>query len=257
MQYAVKPADRGYRLGGKNLPLGKLDDTIRDFQNINLAFCRGGIYGPLLMIPVDGEEVVKVIDSTGFKFTSGHFKLSVKRPRSHTKQPFLFGNGLREFATNIKTIWSSTSFIIFNATGSFGAAFQRTDGPGPDAGSPALIVVILDVGAEAPTKQILALTAPISRTSTAHLWSWERYADRGAASANGRLRDEVEVHPAPSTISRTALDTFQHVQSYAHPITPFLDVVGPTVHAIKDSASRLGLPLMLESKTETVDAPPV
>jgi hypothetical protein len=34
MQYAVKPADRGYRLGGKNLPLGKLDDTIRDFQNI-------------------------------------------------------------------------------------------------------------------------------------------------------------------------------------------------------------------------------
>lgn len=133
-------------------------------------------------------------------------------------------------------------------------------------------VVILDVGASAPAKQILAPT-------TAHLSHID-----GSFTDPTKIRElaakvdvltveiehidvdvleevqrqdkmRVEVHPAPSTI-RTIQDKFQqkvHLQSHALPIAPFLEIVEPSIQGLKEAAERLGLPLMLKSKTLAYD----
>jgi phosphoribosylaminoimidazole carboxylase len=44
-----------------------------------------------------------------------------------------------------------------------------------------------------------------------------------------------------------------HLQSYSLLIAPFLNIAEPTIHAIKDAVARLGLPLMLKSKTLAYD----
>ena len=66
---------------------------------------------------------------------------------------------------------------------------------------------------------------------------------------------DVEVHPASSTI-RTIQDKFRqkvHLQSHALHIAPFLDLVEPSANGIKEAVARLGLPLMLKSKTLAYD----
>jgi hypothetical protein len=100
------------------------------------------------------------------------------------------------------------------------------------------LVVILrqflpvDVGAEAPSKQIAAVDV---------------LEDVQCQQIN---EVEMEVHPALSMICR-ARDKFwkPYLQSHAHPIALFLGVVEPKVYVINDAYTRLGLPLMPKSKT--------
>jgi ATP-grasp domain len=47
--------------------------------------------------------------------------------------------------------------------------------------------------------------------------------------------------------------TRRHQRSSCAEIAPFLDIAEPTIHEIKDAAARLGLPLMLKSKTLAYD----
>ena len=113
-------------------------------------------------------------------------------------------------------------------------------------------VVILDVGAEAPAKQILAPTTP----HLAHIDGSFRDLPKIREPATKvdvleEVEAQVEVHPAPSTI-RMIQDKFRqkvHLQSHFLPIAPFLEIAEPTIPAIKDAVARLGLPLMLKSKT--------
>jgi phosphoribosylaminoimidazole carboxylase len=132
-------------------------------------------------------------------------------------------------------------------------------------------VVILDVGSSAPAKQIVA------HPTTSHLSHIDgAFTDpikiRELASKVDVLTVEiehigvdvleeeevqarVEVHPAPSTI-RTIQDKFQqkvHLQSHAIPIAPFLDIIEPSIPGLKEAAARLGLPLLLKSKTLAYD----
>jgi len=132
-------------------------------------------------------------------------------------------------------------------------------------------VVILDVGAEAPAKQILAPTTP----DLAHIdGSFRDPAKIRELAAKvdvltveiehidvdvlEEVEVEVPVHPAPSTI-RTIQDKFRqkvHLQCHALPIAPFFDLAEEeptTIHGIKEAAARLGLPLMLKSKTLAYD----
>ena len=127
-------------------------------------------------------------------------------------------------------------------------------------------VVILDVGSEAPAKQILAPTAAhlghIDGSFTDPIKIRELAAKVDVLTVEIEhidvdVLDEVavEVHPAPSTI-RTIQDKCRqkvHLQSHALPIAPFLDIAEPTTLGIKDAAARLGLPLMLKSKTLAYD----
>jgi phosphoribosylaminoimidazole carboxylase len=129
-------------------------------------------------------------------------------------------------------------------------------------------VVILDVGASAPAKQILAPTAPhlghIDGSFTDPIKIRELAAKADVLTVEiehidvdvlDEVAKEVEVHPAPSTI-RTIQDKCRqkvHLQSHALPIAPFLDIPEPTIHGIKDAAGRLGLPRMLKSKTLAYD----
>lgn len=134
-----------------------------------------------------------------------------------------------------------------------------------------IAVVILDVSASAPAKQILAPTTTDlshidgSFTDSTKIRELAAKADVltveiehinvDALEEVQRERTGLEVHPAPSTI-RTIQDKFQqkvHLQSHALPIVPFLDIVEPSVQGLEDAAARLGLPLMLKSKTLAYD----
>ena len=108
-------------------------------------------------------------------------------------------------------------------------------------------VVILDVGTEARAKQIreLATKVDVLTVEIEHI----------DVDVLEEVEAQVEVHPAPSTI-RTIRDTFRqkvHLQSHSLPIAFFLDIAEPTIPAIKDAVARLGLPLMLRSKTLAYD----
>ena len=115
-------------------------------------------------------------------------------------------------------------------------------------------VVILDVGAEAPAKQIVAPTTP----DLAHIDGSFRDPPeiRELATKVDVLTVEIEhidvdvleeveaqleVHPAPSTI-QTKFRQKVHLQSYSLPIAPFLNIAEPTIPAIKDAVAHLGLP---------------
>jgi phosphoribosylaminoimidazole carboxylase len=130
-------------------------------------------------------------------------------------------------------------------------------------------VVILDVGAQAPAKQIVAPVAP----HLAHL--------DGSFSDPAKIRElagkvdvltveiehvgvdvleevrrthGVEVHPAPETV-RIIQDKFrqkEHLASRDIPVAPFCEV-DATIGRISEAASNLRLPLMLKSKTLAYD----
>jgi len=130
-------------------------------------------------------------------------------------------------------------------------------------------VVILDVGAQAPAKQIVAPAAP----HLAHI--------DGSFSDPAKIRElagkvdvltveiehvgvdvleevrrthGVEVHPSPETV-RIIQDKFrqkEHLASCDIPVAPFCEVEA-TTGGILDAASNLHLPLMLKSKTLAYD----
>ncbi|KAI9466646.1 phosphoribosylaminoimidazole carboxylase [Lactarius psammicola] len=130
-------------------------------------------------------------------------------------------------------------------------------------------VVILDIGAHAPAKQVVAPTA----LHCAHVDGSFSDPDKIRELAtkvdvltveiehvNVDVLEEVqtshgvEVHPNPSTI-RIIKDKFhqkEHLLSHALPVAPFLPV-DPTDQGIMDAVAALGLPLMLKSRTLAYD----
>ncbi|KAH9887710.1 phosphoribosylaminoimidazole carboxylase [Cubamyces lactineus] len=130
-------------------------------------------------------------------------------------------------------------------------------------------VVVLDVGEHTPAKQVVAPRAP----SLAHIDG--SFADsvkiRKLASKVDVLTVEIEhvdvgvleevegkvplgVHPSPFTI-KTIQDKFvqkEHLRASGCPVSDFLPVES-TVEAVKAAAERLGLPLMLKSRTLAYD----
>ncbi|KAI0302122.1 Phosphoribosylaminoimidazole carboxylase [Russula brevipes] len=135
--------------------------------------------------------------------------------------------------------------------------------------APNIPVVILDVGAHAPAKQIVAPTAPHlahvdgSFSDPQHIRELAARVDVLTVEIEHinvdvledvQFKGEVEVHPSPSTI-RIIQDKFrqkEHLRSHTLPIAPFLEIE-PTAQGIKDAAASLGLPLMLKSKTLAYD----
>lgn len=128
-------------------------------------------------------------------------------------------------------------------------------------------VVILDVGEHGPAKQILAPTDP----QLAHIDG--SFADpqmiRTLAAKVDILTVEIEhvqvdtllevqkntpIHPSPSTI-KIIQDKFtqkQHLRSHGSPISEFLQV-DSSIESIHAAAHKLGLPLMLKSRTLAYD----
>ncbi|KAI0250602.1 Phosphoribosylaminoimidazole carboxylase [Lactifluus subvellereus] len=130
-------------------------------------------------------------------------------------------------------------------------------------------VVILDVGPQAPAKQILAPTVPHLAHVDGSFSDPEQIRELAAKvdvltveieHVNVDVLEEVqhscsvEVHPDPSTI-RIIQDKFrqkEHLLSHSLPVASFLPVE-PTAEGITDAAAHLGLPLMLKSKTLAYD----
>ncbi len=130
-------------------------------------------------------------------------------------------------------------------------------------------VVILDIGAHAPAKQVLAPTAPHHTHVDGSFFDPEKIRELAAKvdvltveieHVNVDVLEEVqisrglEVHPSPSTI-RIIQDKFrqkEHLLSHALPVAQFLPV-DPTDQGIMDVAAALGLPLMLKSRTLAYD----
>ena len=130
-------------------------------------------------------------------------------------------------------------------------------------------VVVLDVGDTAPAKQVVAPRAP----RLSHIDG--SFADpdkiRELSSRVDVLTVEIEhvqvgvleeietkvplgVHPSPFTI-RTIQDKFvqkQHLRASGCPVSDFLPVES-TVESISATAEKLGLPLMLKSRTLAYD----
>ena len=130
-------------------------------------------------------------------------------------------------------------------------------------------VVILDVGDHAPAKQIVAPRRP----EVSHIDG--SFADpvkiRELAAKVDVLTVEIEhvevnvleevegslplgVHPRPFTI-RTIQDKFlqkEHLRKAGSPVSEFMQV-DSTAASISDAASKLGLPLMLKSRTLAYD----
>nr|CAE84137.1 phosphoribosylaminoimidazole carboxylase [Hebeloma cylindrosporum] len=133
-------------------------------------------------------------------------------------------------------------------------------------------VIILDTGEHGPAKQIIAPTEP----HLAHLDG--SFADpvkiRELASKVDVLTVEIEhvdaaaleevrlatkgkvlaIHPSPSTI-QIIQDKFrqkQHLSSHGLPVSEFVEVES-SVDSISEAAQKLGLPLMLKSRTLAYD----
>jgi phosphoribosylaminoimidazole carboxylase len=130
-------------------------------------------------------------------------------------------------------------------------------------------VVVLEVGPQAPAKQIVAPIAPHLAHIDGSFSNPEKI--REIADKVDVLTVEiehvgvdvleevrrtygVEVHPTPETI-RIIQDKFrqkEHLASCDVPVAPFREVIAKT-GGIADAASNLGLPLMLKSKTLAYD----
>jgi phosphoribosylaminoimidazole carboxylase len=132
-------------------------------------------------------------------------------------------------------------------------------------------IVILDVGAHAPAKQVVAVaqTAPRlahvdgSFSDAAKIRELAAKVDVLTVEIEHvnvdvleevQIKNGVEVHPNPSTI-RIIQDKFrqkEHLQVHTLPVASFLPV-DPTAQGITDAAAALGLPLMLKSRTLAYD----
>ncbi|KAJ7039375.1 phosphoribosylaminoimidazole carboxylase [Mycena alexandri] len=127
-------------------------------------------------------------------------------------------------------------------------------------------LVILDVGENAPAKQVLAPTSPQHSHIDGSFTDPARIRDLAAkvdvltveiehvdADTLAQVND-CEIHPRPSTIKliQDKLAQKQHLQSRGCPISDFIPV-DSTVQSIHAAAEELGLPLMLKSRTLAYD----
>lgn len=126
-----------------------------------------------------------------------------------------------------------------------------------------LSVVILDVGEDGPAKQILASSSHIdgSFTDPRKIRELAEKVDiltveieHVDVDALEQVQHQVAIHPSPKTI-RLIQDKFtqkQHLRAHGCPVSDFVQVES-TFESIKDAADRLGLPLMLKSRTLAYD----
>lgn len=129
-------------------------------------------------------------------------------------------------------------------------------------------VVILDVGEQAPAKQVLSNPPHLNHidgsfTDSAKIRELASKVDVLTVEiehVNVDTLEEVarttnvEIHPSPSTI-RVIQDKYvqkEHLRSYGLPVADFISVES-TPNGIRDAASKLGLPLMLKSRTFAYD----
>ncbi|KZT00263.1 Phosphoribosylaminoimidazole carboxylase, partial [Laetiporus sulphureus 93-53] len=130
-------------------------------------------------------------------------------------------------------------------------------------------VVILDVGEDAPAKQIVAQRPPRimhvngSFTDPAKIRELALKVDVLTVEiehVDVSVLDDVQpslplgVHPSPSTI-RIIQDKFvqkQHLAAHSCPVSDFMQV-DSTVECVRSAAKKLGLPLMLKSRTLAYD----
>ncbi|VDC04033.1 unnamed protein product [Peniophora sp. CBMAI 1063] len=128
-------------------------------------------------------------------------------------------------------------------------------------------VVILDVGAQSPAKQILAQQQHIDGAFSDPVKIRELAAKVDVLTVEiehvnvdvleevqNNSEKKVEVHPSPSTI-RIIQDKYrqkEHLSKYGLPVATSISV-DSTVQAIEVAANTLGLPLMLKAKTLAYD----
>ncbi|THU81461.1 Phosphoribosylaminoimidazole carboxylase, partial [Dendrothele bispora CBS 962.96] len=127
-------------------------------------------------------------------------------------------------------------------------------------------VVFLDVGADAPAKQVFSSSQHIDGSfkdqqkiaelaSKADVLTVEiEHVDVDALDAVKKSHPNVEIHPAPETI-RIIQDKFrqkEHLSKHSCPLGEFMSV-DATSDSIKSAAEKLGLPLMLKSRTQAYD----
>lgn len=130
-------------------------------------------------------------------------------------------------------------------------------------------VVILDVGDHAPAKQIVAPRRPETSHIDGSFADAAKIRDLAAKvdvltveieHVDANVLEEVEsslplgVHPRPSTI-RTIQDKYiqkEHLRQAGSPVSEFL-AVDSSAASISEAAAKLGLPLMLKSRTLAYD----
>lgn len=131
-------------------------------------------------------------------------------------------------------------------------------------------VVILDVGEHAPAKQILSPTDP----ELAHIDGSFKDAEKILQLAEKvdiltveiehvdvdvldkvAQSQKVQIHPNPSTI-RVVQDKYiqkKHFQKAAIAVAEFCEIPEPTPEAVRHAIDKLGLPLMIKSRTLAYD----
>lgn len=130
-------------------------------------------------------------------------------------------------------------------------------------------VVILDVGAHSPAKQILAPISPetshidgsftdptkiLELASRVDILTVEiEHVDVNVLE-KVQASSSIQIHPSPSTI-RIIQDKFvqkQHLKSADVPVAPYQPIES-NLNAIRAASEKLGLPLMLKSRTLAYD----
>lgn len=131
-------------------------------------------------------------------------------------------------------------------------------------------VIILDVGEHAPAKQILAPIKP----ELAHIDGSFRDAEKILLLAEKvdiltveiehvdvdvldkvAQTHKVQIHPSPSTV-RVIQDKYnqkKHLQNSGIAIAEFFDIPEPTPEAVRAAIDKLGVPLMIKSRTLAYD----
>jgi len=131
-------------------------------------------------------------------------------------------------------------------------------------------VVILDVGEHAPAKQIIAPTKPelahidgsfvdpqkiVELSEKVDILTVEiEHVDVSVLDRVAQAR-KVQIHPSPSTI-RLIQDKYnqkKHLQKAGIVVAQFLEIQEPTPDAVHAAIDKLGLPLMIKSRTLAYD----
>jgi len=131
-------------------------------------------------------------------------------------------------------------------------------------------VVILDVGEHAPAKQIVSPTKPelahidgsftdgqkiLELAEKVDILTVEiEHIDVDVLDKIAQTR-KVQIHPSPSTI-RLIQDKYnqkKHLQKAGIAVVEFLEIPQPTPDAIRAAIDKLGLPLMIKSRTLAYD----
>ena len=134
-------------------------------------------------------------------------------------------------------------------------------------------IAVLDVSEDAFAKQVISLPAPATPQKLSHIDGSFKYPTKIKELAatvdvltveiehvdvdaleQVQRSTKVEIHPSPGTI-RLVQDKYrqkEHLKGKGCPISEFVRV-DSTVESVTDAAKKLGLPLMLKSRTLAYD----